>query len=78
MNIKSFLIKAKSILKHEPRESLAVCRAKEAPSFLIFFKALSIDPVPGIEPATFRSAVKRSADGASPAAVKKQSETDFS
>ena len=78
MKIESFLIKAKSILKHEPREGLAVCRAKEAPSFLSYFKTLSIGPVPGIEPATSRSAVKRSADGANPAAVKKQSETDFS
>ena len=45
----------------EPREGLPVCRAKEAPSFLNYFKILSISPVPGIKPATSRSAVKRSA-----------------
>ena len=53
----------------EPREGLAVCRAKGVPSILSYFKTLSIGPAPGIEPATFRSAVKRSTDWAYPAAV---------
>ena len=43
----------------EPRESLVICRAKRVPSFLRYFKTLSIGPVSGIEPATSRSAVKR-------------------
>ena len=46
----------------EPREGPAACRAKEVPSFLSYFKTLSIGPAPGIEPATSRSAVKRSTD----------------
>ena len=46
----------------EPREGLPVCRAKGVPSFLSYFKTLCIDPAPGIEPATSRSAVKRSTD----------------
>lgn len=46
----------------EPRKGLPVCRAKEIPSFLSQSKTLSIGPVPGIEPATSRSAVKRSTD----------------
>ena len=46
----------------EPREGLAICRAKVVPSFLSHFKTLSIGPVPGIQPATFRSAVQRSTD----------------
>ena len=37
---------------------------------LNYFKALSIGSAPGIEPATFRPAVKRSTDGANPAAGK--------
>ena len=41
---------------------LAVCSAKEEPSFLSHFKTLSNGPAPGIEPATSRSAVKRSTD----------------
>ena len=50
-----------------PSEGLAICRAKAVllvplPSFLSYFKTLSIVPVPGIEPATSRSAVKRSTD----------------
>ena len=53
----------------EPREGPAACRAKEVPSFLSYFKTLSISPAPGIEPATSRSAVKRSTDWANPAAV---------
>ena len=36
--------------------------AKGVPSFLSYFKALSNGPVPGIEPATSRFAVKRSTD----------------
>ena len=41
----------------EPREGLACCSAKGVPSFLGYFKTLSIGPAPGIEPATSRSAV---------------------
>ena len=48
----------------EPHEGLAVCRAKAVPSFLSYFKTLSVGPAPGIEPPTSRSAVKRSADWA--------------
>ena len=44
----------------EPREGLAACSAKGVPSFLIYFKTLSIGPAPGIESATSSSAVKRS------------------
>ena len=43
-------------------------RAKVVPSFLSYFQTLSIGPAPGIEPATSRSAVKRSNDCANPAA----------
>ena len=39
-----------------------LCRAKGVPSFLRYFKILSVGPPPGIEPATSRSAVKRSTD----------------
>ena len=53
----------------EPREGLACCSAKGVPSFLGYFKTLSIGPAPGIEPATSRSAVKRSTDWANPAAA---------
>ena len=53
----------------ESREGLAVCRAKAIPSFLSYFKNLSIGPAPGVEPATSCSAVKRSTDWAFPAAV---------
>ena len=42
----------------EPREGLAACTAKGLPSFLSYFKTLSIGPAPEIEPATSRSAVK--------------------
>ena len=52
----------------EPLEGLPVCRAKEVPSFLSYFKTQSIGPAPGIGPATFLSAVERSADLANPAA----------
>ena len=55
----------------EPRDALAICWAKVVPPFLSNFKwkTLSVGPVPGIEPTTSRSAVKRSADWANPAAV---------
>ena len=50
----------------EPCEGLAARSAKGVPSFLSYFKTLSIGPAPGIEPATSRSAVKRSTDWANP------------
>ena len=53
----------------EPREGPAACRAKGVPSFLSYFKTLSIGPAPGVEPATSPSAVKQSTDWANPAAV---------
>ena len=53
----------------EPWEGPAACRAKAVPSFLSYFKTVSIVPAPGIEPATSRSAVKHSTDLANPAAV---------
>ena len=53
----------------EPREGPAICTAKAVPSFLSHFKTLCIVLVPGIEPATSRSAVKRSTDWDNPAAV---------
>ena len=37
-------------------------QCKRSTSFLSYFKTLSIGPVPGIEPTTFRSAFKRSTD----------------
>ena len=40
----------------EPREGPAACSANTVPSLL------SIGPAPGIEPATYRSTVKRSTD----------------
>ena len=46
----------------EPREGLAICRAKNVPSFLCYFKTLSVGSAPEIEPSTSRSAVKRSTD----------------
>ena len=55
----------------EPREGVAACCAKEVPSsFLSYFKTLSNGPAPGIELATYRSAVMRSTDWANPSAVK--------
>ena len=51
-------------------EGLAACSAKGVPSFLSYFKTVSFGPAPVIEPATTRSAVKRSTDWANPAAVK--------
>ena len=41
----------------QPREGLACCSAKGVPSFLGYFKTVSIGPAPGIEPATSHSAV---------------------
>ena len=41
----------------EPHEGLAGCSAKRVPSFLNYFKTLSIGPGLGIEPTTSRSAV---------------------
>ena len=58
-------------LQSEPREGLAVCRAMGVPSFLSYFKTLSIGRTPGIEPTTCRSAVKHSTDWANPAATNK-------
>ena len=46
----------------EPREGLAICRAKAVPSFLSHFKTLSVDTVAEIEPANSHSPVKRSTD----------------
>ena len=43
-------------------EGLAICRAKEVPSFLSYLKTRNIGPTKGIEPATSRSALKRSTD----------------
>ena len=40
------------------RRSRAICSAKGVPTFPSYFKTLSIGPVPGIEPATSRSAVR--------------------
>ena len=54
----------------EPREGLPVCGAKKVPSFLSYFKTLSIVPASGVEAATSRSAVKRSTDWANPAVDK--------
>ena len=53
----------------KPREGLPVCSAKAVPSFLSYFKTLSIGPGPGIKPATSCSAVKRSTIQANPGAV---------
>ena len=50
----------------EPREGLAVFRAKAVPSFLSYFETLIIGPAPGIVPATSCSAIKRSTDWANP------------
>ena len=46
----------------EPRKGPAICRSKAVLSFLSHSKTLSVGPAPGIEPATSRSAVKRSTD----------------
>ena len=50
LNIKSYPIKANPSLKHKPGEGPAVYRAKEAPSFLHYFKTLNIGPVPESNP----------------------------
>ena len=42
----------------EPRDGLVAYTAKEVPSFLSYFKTQSVDPAPGIESMTSRSAVK--------------------
>ena len=55
----------------EPRVGLAACRAKGVPSFLSYFKTLSVGPALGIELTTSCSAVKRSTDWANPAANRK-------
>ena len=52
----------------KPCEGLAVCRAEEAPSFLSYFKTLSIGPTLGKEPVISRSAVECSTNWANPAA----------
>ena len=54
----------------ELREGLAICREKAVPPFLSHFKSLSVGPIPGIEVATSRSAVKHSTGWANPAVVK--------
>ena len=41
----------------EPREGLACSSAKVVPSFLCYFKTLSIGPAPRIEPAISRPTV---------------------
>ena len=47
----------------EPCQGSAVYRTKEVPSFLKYYKTLSMGPPSlGIEPTTFRSAVRRSFD----------------
>ena len=43
----------------EQREGLTACTEEGVPSFLSYFKTLSIGPAPGIEPATSRSAVSK-------------------
>ena len=53
---------------HPNHTGLPVSRTKEVPLFLSYFKTLSIGLAPGIEPATSRSAVKRSTDWDNPAA----------
>lgn len=45
----------------EPREGLAACSTNGVPSFITYFKTLSIDPSPEIEPAT-SSSTQRSTD----------------
>ena len=46
----------------EPPQVLAAYIARGVPSFLSYFKTLSIGPAPGIEPRNSRSSVKRSTD----------------
>ena len=40
----------------KPREGQAACSAKGVPSFLCYFKTLSVGLDPGIQPATSHSA----------------------
>lgn len=47
---------------YEPREGLAVCRAKAIPSFPSDLKTLNIGPAPGIKRVTSYSAVKCPSD----------------
>jgi len=56
----------------EPHKGLAVCRAKEVPSLLSYFKNLSIGPASRILPTTPYSAVKCSTSWANPAAVQNE------
>ena len=55
--------------------SLAICKAKAVYviSFLSHFKIVNVGPVPGTEPSTSRSAVKRFTNWANPAAEPKKS-----
>ena len=60
-----------AILRGHPsyaREGLASCSARGVPSFLSYFKILSIGPAPGVESTTSHSAVRRSTDWTNPAA----------
>ena len=50
-----------------PRDDLAVYREKAAPSYLCYFKTLTIGPVPEIESSTYRFAVKLSTHWTNPA-----------
>ena len=54
----------------EPHEGLAICKAKAVPSFLSYFKSLSLNPAEGIQRAIPRAAIKRS----NPVSVEKNSE----
>ena len=51
----------------EPCKDLAICRAKEVPSFLSYFKTLSVGLLLEIKPTTSHSAVKFCTDWANPA-----------
>ena len=62
----------------EPREGLAICRAKGVPSFLSHFKILSVGPVAGIQPAISRNAVKRSTTELILLRLNSDSEVNFS
>lgn len=54
-------------LSSEPCKDLAICKEKEVPSILNYFKTLSIGPLLGIEPTPSQSAVKLSTDWVNPA-----------
>ena len=56
------------VIQDTPRSSRLQCKGS---IYLFYFKTLSNGPAPGMEPATSRSAVKRSTDWANPAAVSK-------